>query len=184
MNTQTFKQTLVVLLCTPVLVWAQGSHGAHAGHDMGAMPGAHEMAGMPHGAMATQGSAPVHAAGRPGDPARVTRTVPLQMDDSMRFTPADITVKAGETIRFFIVNQGQLVHEMVIGTRAELDEHAEMMKRMPGMQHAEPNQISLKAGQRGGIVWTFDKAGTFAFACLVPGHKEAGMVGTITVQPQ
>jgi uncharacterized cupredoxin-like copper-binding protein len=109
--------------------------------------------------------------------------VPLKMDDSMRFTPADITVKVGETVRFFVVNQGQLVHEMVIGTRAELDEHAEMMKKMPGMQHDEPNQINLKAGQRGGIVWTFDRPGSFAFACLVPGHKEAGMVGTITVQP-
>jgi uncharacterized cupredoxin-like copper-binding protein len=81
------------------------------------------------------------------------------------------------------VNRGQLVHEMVIGTRAELDEHAEMMKKMPDMQHDEPNQIKLKAGQRGGIVWTFDRPGSFAFACLVPGHKEAGMVGTITVQP-
>lgn len=183
MNTKIVKQTLVALLCTPVLAWAQGSHGAHVGHDMGTMPGGQEMAVMPHDAMGTQGSTSVHVAGRPGDPAQVTRTIPIQMGDAMRFTPADITVKAGETVRFFIVNQGQLVHEMVIGTRAELDAHAEMMKTMPGMQHAEPNQISLKAGQRGGIVWTFDKVGTFAFACLVPGHKEAGMVGTITVLP-
>lgn len=183
MNTRTFKLTLLALLCTPILVRAQGNHGAHAGHDMGAMPGSQEMAGVAHGAMPAHSQAPTYAAGRPGDPARVTRTVPLQMDDSMRFTPADITVTAGETVRFFVVNQGQLVHEMVIGTRAELDQHAEMMKTMPGMSHAEPNQISLKAGQRGGIVWTFDKAGTFAFACLVPGHKDAGMVGTITVSP-
>ncbi|EGI75960.1 cupredoxin domain-containing protein [Hylemonella gracilis] len=160
------------LLVLPAQVWAQGSHAGHdMGHATGGMHEGHTMAGL------------TFAAGRPGDPAKVNRTVPLQMDDTMRFTPADITVKAGETVRFFIVNQGQLVHEMVIGTRAELDQHAEMMKSMPGMQHAEPNQISLRAGQRGGIVWTFDKAGTFAFACLVPGHKEAGMVGTITVQP-
>lgn len=177
MNTITLKVVLTMALAAPTLLLAAGKHegshgqpGAHGGHDM---------AGIQHGGMPAHAS----AAGRPGDPAKVNRTVPVQMDDRMRFTPADITVKAGETIRFFIVNQGQLVHEMVIGTRAELEQHAEMMKTMPGMQHAEPNQISLKAGQRGGIVWTFDKAGTFAFACLVPGHKEAGMVGTVTVQP-
>lgn len=167
-----FKLAFVTVLVLPTLAWAQGSHAGHdMGHASGGMHGSHEMAG------------PASAAGRPGDPAQVTRTVPIQMGDTMRFTPADVTVKAGETVRFFIVNQGQLVHELVIGTRAELDAHAEMMKTMPGMQHAEPNQISLKAGQRGGIVWTFDRPGRYAFACLVPGHKEAGMVGTITVLP-
>ena len=99
----------------------------------------------------------------------------------MRFTPAEISVKAGETIRFFVVNKGRLPHEMVIGTANELDEHAEMMRKMPDMKHAEPNQLNLGPGQRGGIVWTFDKSGAFAFACLVPGHKEAGMVGKIAV---
>lgn len=179
MNMRTFFLSLVTLLFVPTLALAQGSH---AGHDMGDAQGGHDMAGMSgmaHGAM----SSPVSAAGRPGDPAKVSRTVPVQMDDSMRFTPADITVKAGETLRFFIVNKGQLAHEMVIGTREELDAHAEMMKKMPDMKHAAPNQIALAAGQRGGIVWTFDKAGTFAFACLVPGHKAAGMVGTIAVLP-
>ncbi len=177
MNIQAFKLSLILLFSVPLIASAQGSH---AGHDMGAMHSDHDMAGMQHGGMPGHAS----AAGRAGDPAKVSRTVPVQMDDTMRFTPAEISVKAGETIRFFIVNKGQLAHEMVIGTREELDEHAEMMKKMPGMKHAEPNQINLAAGQRGGIVWTFDKAGTFAFACLVPGHKEAGMTGTIKVQAQ
>jgi len=177
MNTITLKIALATALATPTLLLAAGNH--EGGHGQPGAHGGHDMAGMHQGGMAAHAS----AAGRPGDPAQVKRTVPVRMDDGMRFTPAAITVKAGETVRFFIVNQGQLVHEMVIGTQAELDQHAEMMKKMPGMQHAEPNQISLNAGQRGGIVWTFDQPGSYAFACLVPGHKEAGMVGTITVQP-
>ena len=71
---------------------------------------------------------------------------------------------------------------MVIGTTAEITEHAEMMKKMPGMVHKEANQITLAPGQRGGIVWQFAKAGTVTYACLVPGQKEAGMVGEVTVQ--
>ncbi len=122
------------------------------------------------------------AAGEAGNPAKVSRTIPVEMDDNMRFTPGKVTVKAGETVRFFIVNKGKVPHEMVIGTTAEITEHAEMMKKMPGMVHKEANQITLAPGQRGGIVWQFAKAGTVTYACLVPGHKEAGMVGEVTVQ--
>jgi len=122
------------------------------------------------------------AAGRPGDPAKVSRTVKITMDDTMRFTPSRISVKAGETIRFFVVNTGRLRHEMVIGSKEELKEHAAQMRRMPNMQHAEPNQISLAAGQRGGLVWQFDKPGNVTFACLQPGHMESGMVGKIEVK--
>jgi len=119
---------------------------------------------------------------KPGDPAKVDRVIDISMDDSMRFTPDKISVKTGETIRFFIKNKGKLTHEMIIGSREELEEHAAMMRQMPGMKHTEPNMIRLKPGQRGGIVWQFEKTGSVDFACLVPGHSEAGMVGTIHVQ--
>lgn len=122
------------------------------------------------------------AAGQAGDSAKVSRTIAVEMNDTMRFTPSQISVKAGETIRFFIKNNGKVPHEMVIGTLAELKEHAEMMRKMPGMKHADANQISLNPGQRGGIVWQFDKAGEVDFACLVPGHMEAGMRGKVTVE--
>ncbi|MCW5631965.1 MAG: cupredoxin family protein [Rubrivivax sp.] len=176
MNARTVKFALLAGLAAPALAFAAGEHasGGHGGGHGNMMGGMHEDK---PGGMAAHGS----AAGKPGDPAKVSRTVPVEMNDNMRFTPAEITVKAGETIRFFVVNKGKIPHEMVIGTATELDEHAEMMRKMPGMKHAEPNQINLAPGQRGGIVWTFDKAGTFAFACLVPGHKEAGMVGKFTV---
>lgn len=162
----------LVLACAPALAFAAGEHsGGHgaAGHSMGDHSmGGHTMSGM-------------SGIGKPGDPAKVSRTVEVVMDDTMRFTPAQIDVKAGETIRFFIKNTGKLQHEMVIGTLADLKAHAEEMKKMPGMQHVEPNMITLNAGQRGGLVWTFDQAGTVDFACLIPGHMEAGMVGKVNV---
>lgn len=106
----------------------------------------------------------------------------MKMDDTMRFTPDRITVEAGETVRFFLRNVGKVPHEFVIGSMEELREHAEMMRRMPEMKHAEPNQITLRPGQIGGVVWTFDRAAAVDFACLVPGHFEAGMVGQVQVQ--
>src|SRR3546814_13996402 len=75
------------------------------------------------------------------------------MDDSMRFTPSEIQVKAGETVRFFIKNKGNIPHEMVIGSIADLKTHAAEMRKMPGMKHAEPNMITLAPGKMGGLVW-------------------------------
>ncbi|TMS58806.1 copper-binding protein [Imbroritus primus] len=137
-----------------------------------------------HGAHGSHGSTSAYASaiGQPGDPAKVTRTVEITMDDTMRFTPASVEAKAGETIRFFLKNEGKVPHEMVIGTLSELQEHAEMMRKMPDMKHDDPNSATLAPGKRGGIVWQFTQAGTVDFACLIPGHFEAGMVGKVTVQ--
>lgn len=170
------KHTLSILLLASIPVWALAA-GDHAGHDHGKAGDQKkpDMAGMSHESHDS-------TAGKAGDPAKVKRVIEVKMDDNMRFTPAAIQVKAGETIRFLISNSGKLTHEMVLGSMAELKEHAEMMRTMPGMQHAEANMISLKAGQIGGIVWQFDKPGMVDFACLVPGHMEAGMVGTVKVE--
>lgn len=120
--------------------------------------------------------------GKPGNPAKVTRTVDIVMSDAMRYTPASIKVKRGETIRFRVKNTGQLKHEMVLGSRAELQEHAKTMARFPEMEHDDPNAISVEPGKTGELVWRFTKAGKFDFACLVPGHFEAGMQGKIAVR--
>lgn len=136
--------------------------------------------GMPGHDMSTMSNAP-SPIGQPGDPAKVTRTIELTMDDTMRFTPSDIKVNAGETVRFFIKNTGKISHEMVIGSLADLKAHAAEMQKMPGMKHAEPNMITLAPGKIGGLVWQFDQAGTVDFACLIPGHMEAGMVGKVKV---
>jgi uncharacterized cupredoxin-like copper-binding protein len=124
-----------------------------------------------------------HAAtlGKPGDPGKVSRSVVVEMSDAMRFKPASIRVKRGETIRFIVRNTGNLKHEMVLGTIKELKEHAELMRKFPEMEHADPNQVSVEPGKTGELVWHFTKAGTFDFACLVPGHFEAGMVGKVRV---
>ena len=121
--------------------------------------------------------------GKPGDPAKVSRSIEITMDDTMRFTPDTIKVKAGETIRFNITNTGKLPHEWVIGTMEHLKEHAETMRKMPGMaHHREPNMMNLEPGKSGSIVWEFGTAGTVDFACLVPGHMEAGMAGKVVVE--
>lgn len=120
-------------------------------------------------------------AGRPGDPAKVSRTIEIVMDDTMRFTPSEIHVDKGETIRFFIRNTGQTRHEMALGSMDEMKAHAAQMQSMSTMKHVGPNMITLNPGQRGGMVWQFDAAGTVDFACLVPGHLDAGMVGKVHV---
>ena len=121
------------------------------------------------------------ALGRPGDAKKVSRTVAITMSDSMRFSPASVSAKKGETIRFVLKNEGKLKHEMVLGTIAELKEHAALMVKFPQMEHADPNQASVEPGKTGELIWQFTKAGTFDFACLQAGHYEAGMKGQVVV---
>ena len=104
------------------------------------------------------------------------------MSDAMRFTPSSIKVKRGETIKFVLTNTGQMKHEMVLGTIKELKEHAALMLKFPDMEHADPNMVTVEPGKTGELVWRFTKAGTFDFACLQPGHFEAGMVGKVAVK--
>jgi uncharacterized cupredoxin-like copper-binding protein len=120
--------------------------------------------------------------GQQGDPKRVTRTIRVGMSDAMRFDPAQIRVKAGETIRFLVKNNGAAFHEMVLGTAENLAKHAELMKKFPGMEHDDPNIAHVKPGETGELIWQFKQAGEFHFACLVPGHYEAGMVGKVVVR--
>ena len=118
-----------------------------------------------------------------GDARDARRTITIAMTDNMRFTPDHITVRLGETVRFRIRNQGRMLHELVIGTRKELEEHAALMLKFPNMEHDEPYMAHVARGKTGEMVWTFNRAGDFEFACLIPGHFQAGMLGRITVQP-
>jgi uncharacterized cupredoxin-like copper-binding protein len=162
----------LVLATLPVFAMAGGAHsGGHTMESMG-----NKMAGM------QQDSGTVPAVGKAGEASKVTRTVEVAMDDNMRFTPSQISVNPGETVRFFIKNGGKVPHEMVLGSMDDLKAHAAMMQKMPGMKHAESNMITLQPGQRGGLVWQFADAGTVDFACTIPGHLEAGMAGKVVVQ--
>jgi len=120
--------------------------------------------------------------GKPFDPRKAKREIAIDMSDTMRYSPAQVVVKRGESVRFLARNRGQQVHEMVLGTRKELEEHAEMMRKHPGMEHDEPYMIHVAPGRIGQIGWQFTKAGEFYYGCLVPGHFEAGMVGHIVVR--
>ena len=116
-----------------------------------------------------------------GDPAKATRTIAVDMADTMRFSPSDIRVKKGESIKFVVTNSGKTLHEMVLGTEQALQKHAELMRKFPGMEHDEPYMAHVTPGAREEITWTFNRAGTFHYGCLIPGHWEAGMKGRITV---
>jgi len=143
-------------LCTVGLALAAGAAFAH---------------GNEHGA----------AIGTPGKAGQVTRTVSVDMTDSMRFNPSSIRVKQGDTIRFVVKNSGQLKHEFVLGTEKELKEHYEVMKKFPEMEHADPNMVTVAPGKTGDVIWRFTKAGRVDFACLQPGHYDAGMKGAVSV---
>jgi len=140
--------------------------------------------------IATAGFAAAHdadhySAGVPGNAKKPARTVTVVMSDSdgtMKFAPEKLDVKKGEQVRFVIQNKGALKHEFTLASVKDNDKHAEMMKKFPDMEHDDPNAKSVDPGKTAEIVWRFTKAGTFEFACLIPGHREAGMHGTVTVK--
>ena len=116
------------------------------------------------------------------DPKRAARTVRIEMADTMRFSPAELKVKRGESVRFVISNKGKQMHEMVLGTEDDLKQHSELMKKHPGMEHDEAHMAHIAPGKTGKMGWRFTRSGTFYYGCLVPGHFEAGMIGKIIVE--
>lgn len=134
------------------------------------------------GGNAADGHSHAHGAiGVPGTAAKVNRTVEVDMTDAMRFNPSSVAAKQGETIRFIVKNSGQLKHEFVLGTEKELKEHYEVMKKFPEMEHDDPNMVTVAPGKTGEVVWQFTQSGTVNFACLQPGHYDAGMKGAVKV---
>jgi|SRR5450830_11736 len=121
------------------------------------------------------------AIGRAGVAGKVTRIVKVDMNDNMRFTPDKLQVKAGDTIKFVVSNSGKLKHEMVFGSAAQLQAHNAAMLKNPEMEHADDSQVSVAPGHSGELIWQFSQAGIVNFACLQPGHYDAGMKGSVTV---
>ena len=116
-----------------------------------------------------------------GDSDKAQRTITLRMTDDMRFTPNHFSVKQGETVRLRVENKGQIMHEVVLGTTESLQEHADLMLKFPEMEHAEPYMAHVAPAKHEDLVWTFNRAGSFDFACLIAGHFQAGMRGSFTV---
>jgi uncharacterized cupredoxin-like copper-binding protein len=126
-----------------------------------------------------------YAAGEPGDPKKPARTIKVTMFEhgkKMLFKPDVIEVRLGEQIRFVLENDSFDNHEFILATRAENKKHGEVMKKFPNMEHDDPNGLRLTPYQSGEILWRFSKRGTFEYACLIPGHFEAGMHGKIIVK--
>ena len=143
--------------------------------------------------------------GQPASAANATRTVEVDMTD-IAFTPKALQVKAGETVRFVLVNKGQLLHEFNLGHAAMHVEHQKEMLDMQqsgmltptGMSHAgmdhsamghgamkhdDLNSVLVAPGKTAELIWTFTKTDNLEFACNVPGHYQAGMVGTVKIAP-
>lgn len=155
--------SITLLITLPLVASAGAGPAGHSHH--------HEM---------TDATSEIGKAGRPQD---VTREVVIEMKDSMNFSPSSLAVKQNETIKIIVRNTGKLRHELSLGTQKDLLEHLEMMKRFPMMEHDEPNSVTLEAGKQSQIIWKFSKAGVVDFACLIPGHFEAGMKGKFQVKP-
>ncbi|MGI3210468.1 cupredoxin domain-containing protein [Roseovarius tibetensis] len=167
------KRTSLVtaLLLGAGAAMAAGTHDGGHGHDDG------HMAGHGHDAMMQ--------VGRPGTSDKIDRTVKITMretsDGRMIFDPDNLSFQPGETVRLRVHNAGDLDHEFVIDTHENNEKHRKMMQTSPNMEHDDPNAIRLAPGATGDIIWTFANAGKFQFACLIPGHMEAGMHGPIHV---
>jgi uncharacterized cupredoxin-like copper-binding protein len=150
------------LTTAPFIIYASGTHDHSHGEAMMYDPVENEF-------------------GRYEPEMSVTKTIKIEMVDQMSFTPDLIRVKKGDVIKFVHNNNGQLMHEFVLGTPASLDRHAVMMKKFPGMEHSEPYMTHVAPGQKGEVIWKFSETGEFAFGCLIPGHYDAGMKGKVIV---
>lgn len=120
------------------------------------------------------------AAGRPGNPKKIGRTIKITALD-IKYDKPEIQIKAGETIKFVVTNTGKLRHEFMIGDMEGQRQHAEMMKQMPDMVHEDANTLTLEPGETKSLVWQFTKAGKLEVACHIPGHYEAGMKSRVVV---
>jgi uncharacterized cupredoxin-like copper-binding protein len=122
-----------------------------------------------------------YSAGEPGNPRKPAREIVVLLNE-MDYSPAVIEVKRGEQIHFVLRNVGTEAHEFLLATTAENLKHAEAMKKNPDMEHDEPNGLRLGARKSGEILWKFSKAGTFEYSCLIPTHREFGMIGKVIVK--
>lgn len=166
-------RAFLLLTSTVAFVHAAQAAGEHSGGH-GKMP-RHNMGG---GGAAVQDAS---RAGMPAKAAQATRTIDLDMSE-FRFSPERIEIKAGETVLFRVRNAGRIPHELTFGDPAELRDHAEEMRKQPMMAHHGSGGLTLEGGKTGEMAWTFANAGEFQYGCMIPGHFEAGMVGTVVVK--
>lgn len=135
---------------------------------------------------ANSGGTETSDVGEPGDAKKAARLVLVTMreteDGKMLYFPAKVDVRSGEQVRFKITNQGKNDHEFVLNTIEENQEHKAEMAKNPNMEHDDPNNKTVAAGKTTEVLWKFTKPGTYEYACLIPGHYEAGMHAAVVVK--
>lgn len=171
MTTRTLFGAIVLLAALPGAGLAAGDHKGGHGHGT---------TGHGHG----DGHQAMMEIGQPatGEPTRTVEITMRETDDGrMIFEPGDLSFAPGETVRLKITNAGETDHEFVMDTMHAIDEHKALMEKFPEMEHDDPNAVRLQPGETGEILWTFGQTGTFGYACLIPGHYDAGMHGPLHV---
>jgi len=103
------------------------------------------------------------------------------------FAPAQLTVTAGQPVELTFQNTGAVEHDWSV---REIDLAGNPVVtgetgggHMTGDMHDAP-KLHVAAGPtaQGKLTFTPSKAGAYEICCTVAGHKEAGMVGTLTVK--
>ena len=141
--------------------------------------------------------------GSKGKESEVSRTIKVMMYDNY-YEPNSFNIKSGETIKFEVVNAGELVHEFNIANAMMHKKHQpemekmveneilladsidkEKMKKMAkidkSMGHSHSNSVLLEPNEKGEIVWKFENAMNIEIACNVPGHYQIGMIAKVDI---
>lgn len=188
MRTKILAMGIAALI--PVGAIAGGSHSG--GHDDHAEPGMMQQSDDHHGrgrgddhhGGGSEGTGHASTVGEPAPADAATRTINVELLDTMRFAfDTPLALKWGEAVRFVVTNRGQVRHEFSIGSATEQDAHRAMMRTMPNMVHDDPNTVSVEPGETRELIWRFDGRQPVVFACNIPGHAEAGMVVTARLSP-
>lgn len=120
--------------------------------------------------------------GSPAEPADSDRVIEIWTTNELAFEPSDISVGAGETVTFRLINEGSTDHDFTLGDQQTQEEHEAEMGGMGGMDHGEPNVILVPAGETAELTWRFGESGTVLIGCHQPGHYDGGMTGQVTVE--
>ena len=139
--------------------------------------------------------------GEKGKESEIDRIIEIKMFDNF-FEPNQIDIKKGETIKFVLINLGDLVHEFNIATKEmHINHQSEMIKMIENeillgdridhkkmkemakidhsMAHSHSNSILLEPNMSGEIIWKFNSNIKLEAACNIPGHYESGMIAKI-----
>ena len=184
------KSSLCIVIALAVSAFPMQFVFAEMEHRMGGLPGMPAHMLKPGGELEHHekyhpadgtGVQSMFSFGQPGQPGLVNRTVRIDAYDNAQFLPDSLTVAMGETVQFEVHNAGKQPHELRIGDHRYQQEHAEMLKHMPGWEHNSPNSVVVAPGKTGTLVWQFGDDPVVELACHHKGSYEAGMVVRVKV---